>query len=354
MTKRRLPCLLLCALLLTASSTLAQALHLSGREAARHYDQLVADIEAQADTGSVIFDDYPVPLAILEKLKEIFPSIEFEYSISLGGKNYRSTVEQANIYRHRVTDQKQFDILCKTLAHLPNLKELTATNSILTFAQLERLRETHPQMHVSANIRIGRRSLRTSLTAFSTRHAYYSTRYTSDDFRGVKYCDNLMALDIGHNAVTDLNFLYDVPNLRILIVADNQITDLTPIASLRHLEYLEIFKNPVTDLSPLARLENLIDLNMTYCQVEDYTPLLGLKKLDRLWFGENPYTDEDLQMLRDALPGCTIQTDCVVRSRSGGTGSAPTANGWRQGHPRYLQIVRIFDNSRYEEFGKKK
>lgn len=353
MVKRQIACLLTCALILATGPAHAQELQMSGRQAARQYDEIVADITANDDVSRVVFDDYSISIDTLEKLKQAFPSIEFEYSISLGGKKYRSTAEQANIFNHRVTDQKQFDILYRALVHLPNLKELTATNSTFTFDKLEKLRELLPDMHVSTNVRIGRRSLRTSLTAFSTRHAYYSTRYVSDDFRGVKYCDNLLALDIGHNAVTDLNFLYDVPNLRILILADNQITDLTPIASLHDLEYLEIFKNPVSDLSPLAGLENLIDLNMTFCQAQDYTPLLGLKKLDRLWIGENPYTDADLQMLKEALPDCTINTDCIVRTGSGG-GLAPTANGWRQGHPRYLQIVRIFEKARYEEFKEKK
>lgn len=337
-------------LLLAIGVAHAQELQMDGQQAARNYNQLVADIAANAGVSRVVFNDYPVPLDKLDKLKDAFPDIEFEYSISFARKKYRSTAEKANIYAHKVTNDNQFSELCSVLRYLPGLKELTAKNSTLTFDQLEKLRELMPDMHVTTNIRIGRRALRTDLTAFSTRKAYYSNRYSSDDFRGVKYTDGLLALDIGHNAVTDLDFLYDVPKLRILILADNQITDLTPIAALPDLEYLEIFKNPVTDLSPLAGLENLIDLNMTFCQVTDYTPLLGLKKLDRLWIGENPYTDEDLLMLAEALPDCTISTDCVVRSRGGGRGLAPTANGWRQGHSRYLQIVRIFQKAKYEEF----
>jgi Leucine-rich repeat (LRR) protein len=72
----------------------------------------------------------------------------------------------------------------------------------------------------------------------------------------LKYLKNLKYLDVGHNAIDDLSFLYDLPELRILIVADNYvtdyITDLTPIASLKHLQYLEVFTNNITDLSPLS------------------------------------------------------------------------------------------------------
>lgn len=343
---RRLISVLLVSFLL-CSSAFAQGdeLSMSGKKAAQRYDEAAAEIGGHPEAGRVVFDDYPIPPAILEKLKQAFPNVEFEYSVSLGGKRYRSTAQKASIRSTPVAGQKQFDALYKTLSHLPRLEELTALTSSFSFDNLEALRKLLPDMHVSGNILIGKRRLRTDYTAFSTRHAYYSTRYASDDFRGLKYCDNLLALDIGHNAVTDLDFLYDLPGLRVLILADNQITDLTPIASLHDLEYLEIFKNPVSDLSPLAGLKNLIDLNMTFCQVEDYTPLLGLKNLDRLWISENPYDEEDLQMLREALPRCTVNTDAGE--------IAPTANGWRQGHPRYLQIVKIFQTGRYKEFQKK-
>ena len=47
-------------------------------------------------------------------------------------------------------------------------------------------------------------------------------------------------------------------------------------------------------------------------------------------------------MLKAALPNCTINTTAGE--------IAITAEGWRQGHPRYLQIVRIFERATYEPF----
>ena len=130
-------------------------------------------------------------------------------------------------------------------------------------------------------------TVRTDDTAFSTLHNKYCTGHTDVDFSVLRYCRNLQALDIGHNKVTDISFLYDLPHLKVLILALNNISDITPIGSLKELEYLEIFRNYITDISPLANCENLVDLNLCNNTIRDYTPLMGLTKLRRLWIARS-------------------------------------------------------------------
>ena len=90
-------------------------------------------------------------------------------------------------------------------------------------------------------------------TAFSTLHGDPSDPvHSENDFSILKYCKNLMALDVGHNIIRDVSFLYDLPKLRVLILACNCITDITPVGSLKDLEYLEIFWNQIGDISPLT------------------------------------------------------------------------------------------------------
>ena len=113
---------------------------------------------------------------------------------------------------------------------------------------------------------------------------------------------------MGHNAIDDLSFLYDLPELRILIVADNYITDLTPIASLKHLQYLEVFTNNITDLSPLSGLTELLDLNICYNKIRDVTPLFPLKQLERLWLRDVYLTAEQRQNWK---PRCQTPKSCM-------------------------------------------
>ncbi|MBQ7868110.1 MAG: leucine-rich repeat domain-containing protein [Clostridia bacterium] len=336
---KKLLCVFLLLAMLTGSS-MAETLELPSRDV-REIDKLIETIAATT-ADHIVFDTGSISVSNLEKLHAAFPDRTFEYSMTLLGEKVRSTAEHLTIYPEKVNSQQTFDKLYAGLKFLPNLKSLRSLNSMFTYDQLEMMYALIPDLQLEASIRVNKHTLRMANTAFSTLHSESSTRYSSADMRALKYMHNLLALDIGHNAVDDLSFLYDLPELRVLILADNQITDLTPIASLEHLEYLELFLNPLTDISPLAECKNLIDLHIGFCQIEDFSPLVGLSKLDRLWMSDNPFTEEDVVMLKEALPNCTINTTAGQ--------IAITAEGWRQGHPRYLQIVEMFKNGRYQPF----
>lgn len=188
--------------------------------------------------------------------------------------------------------------------------------------------------------------IRTDITAYSTLHSDITQKHTSEELSVFKYCKNLIALDIGHNKVDDISFLYDLPHLKVLIVALNpDLEDITPIGSLKELEYLELFRNNVHDLSALANCKNLVDLNITYNRISDLSPLYELKHLRRLWlYNSNNYSDnmpvprEAVDKLRKQLPECHINTT-----------SAGTNGGWRN-HPRYDTIYEMFWGTDYIPF----
>ncbi|MEG2315038.1 MAG: leucine-rich repeat domain-containing protein [Clostridia bacterium] len=345
MIRLRRACALLLSLLLLsampAGAEQPQALSLPAK-LAKTPDKLYAAIDEHPGVTAIDLASATVDPEVLNVLSVRYPAITFTYQLSVFGKKASWDAQRVNLYPTKMTTEKQFRQLCANLRYLPNVTELTALQTTFTFDQLETLTSIRPGMHISCNLKIGKHSPRNTLTAFGTRHSYHSTRYTSDDMRALKYMDHLLALDVGHNGITDLSFLTDLPQLRVLILADNQITDLSPIAQLHSLEYLEIFKNPVTDLTPLAELRSLIDLNMTFCSVSDFSPLLALSKLERLWVSKNPISSEQLAALQQALPNCTINTTAGE--------IAPTAEGWRQKHPRYLQIVHMFTTGSYEAF----
>lgn len=241
------------------------------------------------------------------------------------------------------------------ISALPNLKKLDMYSTNIYRPRIEQLAERFPDIEFGWTMAINCTNythperdihrIRTDTTAFSTLHNKYCNGHTSEDFSILKYCKNLLALDIGHNVVDDLSFLYDLPNLKVLIVAINNdhLTDITPIGSLKDLEYLEIFHDDIHDISCLAGLEHLVDLNICFNRITDYTPLLGLKNLRRLWMA-NSWTDymtvpdEEVARLQEALPNCTVNAV-----------SSPTEGGWRE-HPRYFTLNEMFNKSEYMPF----
>lgn len=225
------------------------------------------------------------------------------------------------------------------LHQLPNLREVRMFGSRLSLVQLEALEAEFPNVTFGVRFGLVRATVSTEKTAFSTMNTPEDKRQPTHLFRGVRFLKNLKSMDAGHNAIDDLSFLYDVPELRVLILADNYITDLTPIASLEHLEYLELFANRFTDLTPLSGLRELLDLNICYNEIRDVTPLFNLKQLERLWLPDRYLTDAQKAELEAALPDTLIVYEW---SRS-------TSHGWRR-HPRYTVIRQIYDTGEYVPF----
>lgn len=238
-----------------------------------------------------------------------------------------------------------YDALCAFLDQLPNLTQLDMYATKISRANIEMLAERYPNITFGWTMCVGDHLVRTDATVFSTLHNNKSAAHKSTDFSVLKYCKNMMALDIGHNAADDLSFLSEMTELRVLIIACNRVEDISPLANLTKLEYLEIFKNKIRDISPLANLTNLIDLNICFNYIKDWTPLEGLTQLERLWvYNSNNYMDSDpiskavVQSLKEHLPNTHIDSK-----------SYSTNGGWRE-HERYNILYTMFRSGEYTPF----
>ena len=230
------------------------------------------------------------------------------------------------------------------LEQLPALRQVDLFATEIRKDRIEEMTSRFPEITFGMTMLVGDHVLRTDAAAFSTLHTPKSPKHGDDELSLVRYCVNLYALDLGHNRLSDLSFLEELPELRILIVAMNNVEDLTPVGSLSHLEYLEIFNNNITDISCLANLKYLTDVSLVNNRIADISPLASAGNLRRLWMrGFNrtlPAADvsEAAEMLRTELPLCEVD------DRSFGVGGT-----WRE-HPHYDVIRRIFQTGVYEPF----
>lgn len=240
---------------------------------------------------------------------------------------------------------QDLDAFMNFLDQMPHLKKVDMFATPVKKAQIETLAARFPAIEFGWTMVIAEHTIRTDQTAFSTLHNNQSAHHSSADFSILKYCKNLLALDVGHNAVDDLSFLYDLPQLKVLILACNQITDITPLASLKNLEYVELFKNRITDLGPIAEWEHVLDLNICFNRVKDYTPIMGLTSVERLWmYNSNNYTESDpvpkdtVRAIKEALPNAYVDSTHYS-----------TTGGWRE-HDRYFVIFEMFKTGTYIPF----
>ncbi len=260
------------------------------------------------------------------------------------GKNFTADInaEYIDMGKTRVTN---VDTFIQMLRQMPNIKKVDMFNTNLYTKNIDKLAEAFPDIEFGWTMCIGDHWVRTDATAFSTQHNNRSSHHSEKHFKYLKYCKNLQALDVGHNSVKDLSFLYDLPKLKVLILACNNIRDITPVGSLKDLEYLELFKNDIYDISCLTNCTKLLDLNICFNRIKDWTPLHSMTSLERLWlYNSNNYSADrpvDPKIVADikaALPNCHVNST-----------SYSTLGGWRE-HDRYYVVYHTFKYGEYIPF----
>ena len=268
-------------------------------------------------------------------LKERFPHITFNFSIKIGDILYDSFIEELDLNHINITDLEDFKHRLSLFTHL---KKLDMSYCNLTNEQLGALREEFPNVQIDWVVHLSKWSFRTDVKSFSVLVVYINyVPIKSEDLEVLKYCWNMEALDLGHQAITDVTPIAKyLPNLKILILADNKISDISPLASLTKLHYLELFINPIHDISALSNLKELVDLNLCYDRIWDYSPLYDLPMLERLWLVGTGVNGYYINQLKNYHP----DTQIVY------TGAGSTESGYRK-HERYYEMIKMFKDRYY-------
>ncbi len=227
---------------------------------------------------------------------------------------------------------ENFELFAYELAQLPMLTYVDLSNSNLTDLQMETLQNMYPNVKFVWVVHMKHWSLRTDAVAFSTQQPKQIVEMLYDaDIKVLKYCKDLVALDLGHHRLTDLTPLAGLTNLKCLILADNKYTDISPLSNLTNLMYLELFCSRVSDLTPLMYCENLIDLNVSFTRVSNIGPMLHFPKLQRLWFTHTYINEADRNILIATYPGVKMDY----------TSENSISQGWRN-HPRFSSMRTMY------------
>ena len=206
--------------------------------------------------------------------------------------------------------------------------------------QMDSLGRYFPDTKFVWMIRINRWSIRTDQIAFSTYQGHVITyKMTSRDAQQFRYCTDLVALDLGHNSVSDVRFLRYTPQMKLLILVDNSpLSDIHYLKYTPKLMYLEFFVDRVSDLSVFQELPELVDINIGYNPISDITYLENIPKLERLWIECTHISYADYQKL------CEIYPDAKIVYY----GSGSVDQGWRN-HERYWAMRDTFRNNYVNE-----
>ncbi len=316
-------------------------------------------------------------LAQLKKLQEAYPNIQASYSVSIGGETYGRTTTALSLKHASLSELSDAlwhltDLETVTLADpvgtAEELWELTETYSHVDFTwtrdvlditvcstdtevdlsgttpvsldqieqemawfpaveklilcDLEYDNETmaafrnkmRPEYKVVWNVDVGYLTVRTDETYYMP--GKYNLGVTEEQAYNLRYCEDMVCIDVGHKPLFTCEWAAFMPNLKYLIIADTMISDISPLTGLDQLIYLEMFITKVTDLSPLLTCTALQDLNLCYTHA-DPEPVTKMTWLNNLWWAEPPMEEAEFQQF---LP----DTHLMFLHHSS------TGNGWRQ------------------------
>ena len=224
-------------------------------------------------------------------------NMDFSWAVEIGGQTFENTVTEVDLSMVEITD---LDEVQQKLNCLPNLEQVTFgvcgvdnpnwgnSRSKLAASPIEneamaayrdRVREEYK---VVWTVRLGPSiALRTDADNFMPNH--FGVGQLPDDYAyNLRYCEEMVCLDVGHMTLTDISFVEYMPNLKYLILAWTEVQYIEPIRTCKNLVFLELDHSCIRDLSPLVDCTALEDLNlgMTYCSVE---PILGMTWLKNVY-----------------------------------------------------------------------
>lgn len=238
--------------------------------------------------------------AALAELQALRPDCDVRWVYPFQGTDYPSSTTELSV--------SDLNGLEDAIRYLPKLERIDLSTSDATLADLDRFDAVRPGIFYLWNFDFGGYHLRTDISVFSTMRDGYGRRYTDAELYPIlKYCRHLKALDLGHNALSDVSLIGELSDLEVLVLSGNPITDARPLGNLSNLRYLELFACPeITDFSFLNRLTRLEDLNLCY---DSCTDLSFLGSMPNFRFGSFKYSGisaENFKEWQAKLPEATL------------------------------------------------
>ena len=299
----------------------------------------------------VTFGDEAFALADQIALAQAYPAVFFVWNVQLlEDLSVRSDVTDLDLREYEVPDAAAFS---DSLVLLPQLARLDMCGTGPSDEEMAAMRERYPETKFIWYTHVYQWILRTDIKGFSTGQkrkfpdgagwytgeSFSYKRVRSSDFVNLKYCTDLVALDVGHcTMIGDVNFLADLPQLRILDISLCDLTDISPLASLTELEFLELNYNYVTDISPIANLKKLKYVNLNNNNITSYDALLDLPALERLWISCSGLTDDQLDEMRATLSAKLPNLDIKASNKN----REYAMSYWRKDNPAYLEMQALF------------
>lgn len=205
----------------------------------------------------------------------------------------------------------------RAVAYLPELEEVIFGGGLLDNENMLAFREEHRQDYkVIWYVQCGNKMMVRTDSPYLMPTKYHVYYFLDRDAVNLKYCEDMVSIDLGHMAISNIDWVENMPDLQYLVLAHTQLQYIEPIRNCKNLKFLELDWSPIRDYSPLVECTALEDLNLgeTYA---DSTPVGKMTWLKNLWMVH--CSSGSVYRMTQALPDTRIVAG----------GNATVAGGWR-------------------------
>ena len=291
---------------------------------ARQLDLSGADVDLQQlshvlplfpDVTGVVLTGTPLTVSQYYAIAEHNPGIRIQCDVDVYGTVYSTDATTIDISGISVTEEEAEALI----PLFPNLTKLIMSHCGIDDETMEALNRRHENVSIVWTVQIGLSAVRTDDIIFYPASINQYMLPSNEELQKLRYCTEMVAIDIGHSDATDCNWLAYTPHVKYLILADTQITDISPLANLKELLYVELFSLDIQDYSPLLECTALQDLNIgtTFADPEPLFQMTWLHNL--LWHNaqDHPVVGQQAQELKEHLQ----DTNVVLKTRRKNIGS---------------------------------
>ena len=256
----------------------------------------------------VHFDQPVVPAAQLRELQQAFPDVGITWEKDAFGTTYSSDVTEIDLSGMVFASPEE---VVEPLAYFPALEKVVMCecgpdeknwfDNETMAAFREKMR---PEYKVVWTVQINSMKARTDDVYFMPNK--YGKVVTNYQVQNLKYCEDMICVDLGHMAIQNIEFVEYMPHLKYFIVVDAPLMFIDSISTCKELVYLEFFWTWINDFTPLLECTALEDLNVSRTN-GDPMVFKEMTWLKNLWINGNALTDSEKAELEAALPNTYIK-----------------------------------------------
>lgn len=274
---------------------------------------------------------------LVDKIRELYPQVDINCTMTFLGVKVGTADEVIDLRGNKYTLDEVKNALNENLKKFTRLKKIDMCGCGLTNAEMEELTNTYPDIKFVWIVKFQRWRVRTDAVVFSALNSNEEEIFNEKDYAPLlKYCTDLVALDLGHSLIKDISSVAKMKNLRAIILTDNKITDISAFAELKDLEFIEMNINRVKTVEPLKDLTNLKYINLWSSKAAtDLSYLYNHENLLITIF-HRTVPKEERQRFRESNPNC--DSYFIVDSEK-----ITTNKAWRS-NPYRIKLKKAFKN----------